>query len=92
MSEWISVEDRLPNDGQWVFVYLPDMPWIDKSPSFQKIAVAQFNLGLEVFSGIIRNCDKHGNNLKSYAWRAFGPSSFLGQDVTHWMPLPGIPK
>jgi hypothetical protein len=31
--------------------------------------------------------DEYGNNKLPYEWRTFGPSSFFGQDITHWMPI-----
>jgi hypothetical protein len=36
----------------------------------------------------IRSEDEHGNNLKPYYWNQFGPSSYFGQDITQWSPLP----
>jgi hypothetical protein len=34
--------------------------------------------------------DVHGNNLVPYAWETFGPASFNGQEITHWMVIPPI--
>jgi hypothetical protein len=34
--------------------------------------------------------DEHGNNWVPYAWERFGPDSFFGQAITHWMPIPKI--
>jgi hypothetical protein len=36
--------------------------------------------------------DEGGNNRKPYAWNTFGPGSFFGQEITHWMPLPEPPE
>jgi Protein of unknown function (DUF551) len=36
--------------------------------------------------------DEHGNNEVPYVWKEFGPGSFFGQDITHWMLLPAPPK
>lgn len=63
MSEWISVEDRLPDQGQ------PVIYW--------------FSL-LGVFAGKFERLN--GTNLFS------GERGFLGDEVTHWMPLPEPPE
>lgn len=38
-------------------------------------------------SSIYKACDEQGNNLVPYNWEAFGPDSFFGQTITHWMPI-----
>jgi hypothetical protein len=42
-------------------------------------------------SNVYRSEDVHGNNLVPYYWKSFGPDSFFGQTITHWMPLPPAP-
>ena len=34
--------------------------------------------------------DEHGNNRVPYNWETFGPDSFFGQEITHWMPITPI--
>jgi len=34
--------------------------------------------------------DEHGNNQRGYNWEQFGPDSFLGQTITHWMEIPEL--
>ncbi|MFV0495691.1 DUF551 domain-containing protein [Mycobacterium sp.] len=36
---------------------------------------------------IYKSEDEHGNNLVPYKWEMFGPDSFFGQSITHWMPI-----
>lgn len=36
---------------------------------------------------ITRPEDENGNNLVPYKWETFGPDSFFGQVITHWMPI-----
>ena len=31
--------------------------------------------------------DEYGNNRVPYNWETFGPMSFFGQEITHWMPI-----
>ena len=42
-------------------------------------------------SSITKACDEDGNNKRPYNWETFGPSSFFGQDITHWLELPSPP-
>ena len=41
-------------------------------------------------SDTYRSCDEHGNNQVPYYWDTFGPDSFFGQDISHWMPIPSV--
>ena len=82
MSEWISVEDRLPtleNDGESLLIfhfghtgYAFWDQW--KEPGRGEI---QAHDGQEF---MIRNSDSDYGGL------------FIAGDVTHWMPLPEPPK
>lgn len=36
---------------------------------------------------IYKSEDEHGNNQVPYNWQMFGPDSFFGQTITHWMPI-----
>ncbi|CAB5226512.1 Domain of unknown function DUF551 [uncultured Caudovirales phage] len=36
---------------------------------------------------IYKKEDQDGNNLMPYYWDTFGPDSFFGQTITHWMPI-----
>jgi hypothetical protein len=40
---------------------------------------------------IYKGEDEHGNNLVPYKWEEFGPDSFFGQTITHWMPIEPLP-
>jgi len=35
--------------------------------------------------------DEYGNNTVPWAWDTFGPDSFFGQTITHWMPIAPLP-
>ena len=39
---------------------------------------------------VYKNEDEHGNNRVPYKWEMFGPDSFFGQSITHWMPIEPI--
>lgn len=74
MIDWISVAERLPAEGQWVLVYLPNMPWT--ANGLIKAYVCEF-----------ASVTPRGNNHRPYEWRSFGPAKFFGQDVSHWAEL-----
>lgn len=38
-------------------------------------------------SRVYKSEDEEGNNLVPYNWQMFGPDSFFGQTITHWMPI-----
>jgi len=44
------------------------------------------SLACNLYSG----CDEWGNNEKPYNWESFGPSSYFGQEITHWMEIPKV--
>ena len=41
-------------------------------------------------SDIYMSEDEYGNNQVPYNWKSFGPDSFFGQTITHWMEIPDI--
>jgi len=41
-------------------------------------------------SSIYKQGDVHGNNLVPYAWDAFGPGSYFGQEVDIWARIPDL--
>lgn len=90
--DWISVNDQLPEDKQIVLVcYKNDHVY---NP---QICVMEFWKGrtkeqLSEYSAIYF-CDENGNNMKPYAWKCLHSHfALFGQDATHWMPLPDLPK
>ena len=78
----ISVEERLPEYNTYVLAYVPNRPWRDgHDPK-------------NVFFRVVKFCESYGyqpNNKYNYMWDEFGPGSFFGQEVSHWMPLPEPP-
>ena len=41
-------------------------------------------------SSIYAPGDQYDNNMKPYHWSQFGPDSFFGQAISHWMPIPKL--
>lgn len=93
-QEWISVEDKLPENGQMVLIY--DGNAYQWKPTiscaiFQKGKTKEQlkEEGYKTMSG----ADEYGNNKKPYRWcSGNSPMNWHGQMVTHWMPLPETPK
>lgn len=96
MINWVHVEDALPEHGQWVLAYFPDLPWGKPEDWTLRCQVVQFVCGItkqerdlldakgDRRANIVKKGDEHGNNLKPYEWDAFGASCQFGQECTHW--------
>ena len=90
---WISVDERLPEDGDIVLVYWYNVHCCERD----NFSVMRFRKGRTSEelkqADFFRSCDQWGNNKRPYDWSdPHGPLSLFGQDVTHWMPLPEPPK
>lgn len=116
--EWISTNDRLPQEGKYVIAKHNRGTWNDGDDQENvNTVVVKLVRGISIAerekmkSGIIpenlergwclsdgwkdtprhlvyKSGDEHGNNHKPYYWDSFGPDSFNGQDITHWLPIP----
>lgn len=75
MSEWISVEERLPEKDGWYLVYAPGYWGNSKIYGLDGFAYSNFKYNYKVHWGIERGVGK--------GWPGI---------VTHWMPLPELPK
>ena len=77
MAEWISVKERLPELYQNVLVHYCNQHCVEP----HNYAVAYRQDGLDEFNP--------GENI----WHVdSSPLELDGSDVTHWMPLPELPK
>ena len=91
---WISCEEALPKPNQVVIVYAKESQMADYSictflkgiSSEERKQMAGTERALT-----FKAADEHSNNRKPYCWKKFGPGTYFGQDVTHWMPLPSAP-
>lgn len=93
---WINCDDQLPENDQKVIIYAP-------KSQMSKINICTFVKGISKkereelkLSGDERHlsyygADEYANNRKPYNWKAQGPGSYFGQEVTHWMPIPDSP-
>ena len=82
MSEWVSVKDRLPENGTYLVRVYRDATVT--SPSANFICTASLSM-------ISVHCFD-GSPIRS-AWYVYPSSGHeVTNDVTHWMPLPKPPK
>lgn len=68
---WIDVNDKLPKEGKYVLARHNRGTWFD----------------MDDRHNVYRSEDEHGNNLVPYNWEMFGPDSFFGQTITHWVAI-----
>ena len=96
---WISTSVRLPAEGKYVLARHNRGSWIDKGdPENVNCVVVKLVRGIskkereESGEKTYVAADEWDNNLVSYNWEQFGPDSFFGQTITHWLPIPQIKK
>ncbi|MFM7726234.1 MAG: DUF551 domain-containing protein [Flavobacteriales bacterium] len=86
MSEWISIQDQLPEDGQRLLGYIPGnrvfLP--GKSGEFEMREVVILKFLKDFYPTDSEKCAKHGPHF----WQGEGNSNHFFKDVTHWMELP----
>lgn len=85
MSEWISVEDRLPEDSDSVFIVRMDAINDYQFPYEYENAVdkAFWSVGFWYLEDWDEDRYKKTSEVSKEQWRL--------EDVTHWMPLPDPP-
>lgn len=100
MSEWVSVEERLPPEGLAVLVRRNEDNWLcdhkladGSEMKVWRWVTCRIRYGktaseLEAMDRmVIRGEDQHGNNLVPYSWDTFGSGDLFGQSVSHWMAI-----
>ncbi len=99
---WVSTADDLPTEGKYVLARHNLGTLIDREDLknvncvvvklVKGISKAERELLPDDDSRKTRytSADEHGNNLVPYYWTTFGPDSFFGQTITHWMPIEPI--
>ena len=102
--DWISVNDKLPQEKIYVLVKLNKNNWIDNDDQENvTCVVAKLSCGLSIIEreklnknnpryNLYKNEDEHGNNKVPYCWKSFGPGDYFGQEVSHWMYIKPIKK
>lgn len=97
---WISTNEQLPPAGKYVFARHKRATWIDRDDQenvnvvvvkrVEGISLAEREKINDERAKIYRSEDESHNNRKPYNWQAFGPDSFFGQEITHWMAIPPL--
>lgn len=101
--KWIKSEDKLPPEGKYVLGRHNRGTWHDGSDQANVNCVVvklirgismeereKMRIKLPPRANIYKPEDEHSNNEKPYYWSSFGPDSFFGQTVTHWLPIPEV--
>ena len=99
---WISTKNQLPEEGKYVLARHNIGTWIDRGDKENvDCVVVKLVKGIskterkslpddDPRKTRYTSADEHGNNLVPYNWEMFGPDSFFGQTITHWMPIEPI--
>ena len=100
MSEWVSVEERLPPEGLAVLVRRSRENWPcdhtlgdgSKMKVWRwvtcRIRYGKTASELEDMERmVIAQEDQWGNNLVPYYWSTGGSQGLFGQEVSHWMAI-----
>lgn len=94
-SLWISVKERLPEDGQRCLIFdkSKHVYWdINKPETIINIYCANFEKGEHKPNGPWRSCDTgFGNNQFPWSWHE-GPRTWNSQYIPFWQPLPEPPE
>ena len=89
--DWISVQQKLPEDGQKVLAFVPDnyvpIPGNPSETEHKPIQILTFEKN---FYGAHR--PRHKNSASDDFWNGNGLSNHFFQEVSHWMPLPKNPS
>jgi hypothetical protein len=98
-NKWISTKDKLPPEGKYVLVRHNRGTWVDEDDQSNVNCVVakkinglslKYRAELDPKSDRARtygSADEGGNNLVPYYFFTFGPDSFFGQSITHWMDI-----
>jgi hypothetical protein len=98
MIDWIDANDELPQDGEWVLGYFPDMPWGAGDEKWRhKCSVVRFVRGLSIEgrgnhpdrerARYHHSEDEGSNNKRPFNWQTFGAMSMFGQECAKWARL-----
>jgi hypothetical protein len=87
--DWISVNDRLPADGERVFCKVPGnsvyLPGKTGATELREVVVMRFALDF-----FVTNPSKTGYTGPPHFWLGEGTSNRFFAEVTHWLPLPPV--
>lgn len=86
--EWISTKDRLPNVGEKVLIVRNVKKWDEKRPITIDVAHTGFLENETIIGGPIALTGYH--KMKGIYFSV--PAILHPEEVTHWMPLPELPK
>lgn len=90
MMNWVSTDQKLPEDGERVLAFVPGnkvfLP--GKSGEFELREVIVLKFCADFYPPGSEKHEKYGPHF----WQGEGNSNHFFPDVTHWMPMPSKPS
>jgi hypothetical protein len=85
-NNWISIQDRLPEDEQRVLVFVPENKFFlpGKTGEFEMREV----MIMKFCANFYPENSERGIKYGVHFWGGEGNSNLFFNAVTHWMPLP----
>lgn len=89
MSQWISISEQLPRNGQRLLAYIPG------NKVYLPGKTGEFELREVIVLRFIENFYPEGSEKRqkhgAHFWQGEGNSNHFFSDVTHWKPMPEGP-
>jgi hypothetical protein len=89
-DRWTPISEALPEDDQRVLAFVPGnkvfLPGMDLQFEIREVIVLRFCKDFYAMNEAKKN--QHGLHF----WSGEGCSNHFFHDVTHWQPIPEVPK
>lgn len=88
---WISVDDKLPENGQRVIGFIPEN-YVPEPGNPTEVSLIPIKILTFVKNFYGSHKPRHKNSTSDDFWSGEGLSNHFFQEVTHWMELPQNPR
>ncbi|TVR40008.1 MAG: DUF551 domain-containing protein [Cryomorphaceae bacterium] len=88
-SEWISVKEALPSDGERVLVFIPNNEVYLPGKTGDKLRIRVIVMKFQ--KDFLSEEKALQKNTARHFWVGEGQSNHYFEDITHWRPIPDPP-